>query len=297
MTTVLKLSERIPRAGRPGPNQSDHCFQDSVAALAGGLDRCKAGNRRFDAGCDLFVHGEKRDAIYCLADGWVALYSVLEDGGRQILHFALPGAVLAFVPGQIMTYSAQALTNTVVGVVPYSSLYALLNECPEFGMQLAWLVARDRGLAYDRLSSIGRGSARQRVAHLLLELFIRCRMQWPGHRIEEMHLPLTQEHIGDATGLTGVHVNRVLRGLRNDGILEFHYRRLRILDPDKLVDVAGVDPQVALSWIRNDVSNGPATCRQEERDCLTAFGSRAAGGRRPRLAPVDRRVCEGIHAL
>src|SRR3546814_2428575 len=56
-----------------------------------------------------------------------------------------------------------------------------------------------------------------------------------------MYLPLTQEHIGDATGLTFVHVNRILRTLRKEGVVEFHHRRLRILDPDRLVRVAGVD--------------------------------------------------------
>ncbi|MDF2119187.1 helix-turn-helix domain-containing protein [Roseiarcaceae bacterium H3SJ34-1] len=61
--------------------------------------------------------------------------------------------------------------------------------------------------------------------------------------------------MGDATGLTNVHVNRVLRDLRKEGIAEFHYRRLRILNPDRLVDVAGIDPHVALSWINNDSSN------------------------------------------
>jgi CRP-like cAMP-binding protein len=295
MTHVLKLSKKIPKAERTDVIQVDGYFQSCAMEFAERLDCCKSGDRRFEAGCDLFSHGEKRDAIYCLADGWVALYSLLEDGSRQILHFALPGAVLAFVPGQIMTYGALALTDAVVAVVRYNSLYALLDGFPELGMQLAWLVARDRGLAYDRLASVGRHSARERVAHLLLELFIRCRMQWPGHRIEEMQLPLTQEHIGDATGLTGIHVNRVLRDLRNDRILEFHYRRLRILDPDKLIDVAGVDPHVALSWIRNEVSGAPAAHHQRAQDGVTA--SRMTRGRRPRppVPLLGRRTCEGLH--
>ena len=75
-------------------------------------------------------------------------------------------------------------------------------------------------------------------------------MRWPHDRTEEIPLPLTQEHIGDATGLTGVHVNRVLRELRRERIVEFRYRRLRILNLDKLIDAAGVDPLVATSWIR-----------------------------------------------
>jgi hypothetical protein len=71
-----------------------------------------------------------------------------------------------------------------------------------------------------------------------------------------MLLPLTQEDIGDATGLTNVHVNRILRDLREEGVVEFHYRRLRIINPDKLADVAGVDPRVAVwrPWIDDSAS-------------------------------------------
>jgi CRP-like cAMP-binding protein len=249
MAQLLRLSGEIPKHRAAHTATKDECSPSRVIDLLDEFDRRKSGHRQFSAGCDLFRPGEKRNAIYRLVDGWVALYMLLEDGSRQILHFALPGAVLAFAPGRVTTYSAQALTDVVVCVVPYERLYALLREQPEAGMQLAWVLSRDRSLAYDRLASVGRHSARERVAHLILELFIRYRMRWPGHRIEEMHLPLTQEHIGDATGLTGVHVNRVLRDLRSEGILEFHYRRLRILDPDRLVDVAGIDPHMAWSWI------------------------------------------------
>jgi CRP-like cAMP-binding protein len=212
----------------------------------------RSGDREFVAGQDLFSLGAPCDFVYNLVSGWVFLYNILEDGRRQILHFALPGAVLGFVPanGAVATHSAQALTDAVVCVIPRKALGALSKTYPEIGFQLAWLMSRDRSLAFDHLTSIGRRSARERVAHLLLELFIRYRSQWPGNRIEEMHLPLTQEHIGDATGLTFVHVNRVLRSLRRDGVVEFHYRRLRILNPDKLIDVAGIDPQLAMSWIQ-----------------------------------------------
>lgn len=214
------------------------------------IARYKAGDREVKAGQDLFSLGDRCDAVYNLVSGWVFRYNLLEDGRRQILDFALPGAVLGFHPvrDSMTTFGAQALTDSVVCVIPHAALGPLSREFPEIGLRLAWLISRDRSLAFDHLTSIGRQSARERVAHLLLELFVRYRAQWPGYRIEEMHLPLTQEHIGDATGLTFVHVNRVLRDLRQDGIVEFHYRRLRILDPDKLVDMAGIDPQLLLSW-------------------------------------------------
>lgn len=216
----------------------------------------KWGDRQIRTGEDLFGLGNSGDSIYNLVEGWMILYNLFEDGRRQILHFALPGAVLGFHPsrGAKMTHSVQALTDAVVCVIPRKALVPLSKEYPEIGMRLAWLISRDRSLAFDHLTSIGRRSARERVAHLLLELFIRYRTQWPGSRIEEMELPLTQEHIGDATGLTFVHVNRVLRDLRLDGVVEFHYRRLRILDPDKLIDVAGIDPQIAMSWMRHQAT-------------------------------------------
>lgn len=62
--------------------------------------------------------------------------------------------------------------------------------------------------------------------------------KWPAPAIDEMHFPLTHEHIGDATSVTGTHVNRILRDFCNDRILELHDRRLRIFDPDRLLAVA-----------------------------------------------------------
>lgn len=215
-------------------------------------ERYKPTSRQFNAGVDLFRPGEQCGAIHYLVEGCVFLYDLLEDGRRQILHFALPGAILGLYPSGIATYGAQALMDTIVSLTPHDSLEPLFEKHPKIGLQLAHAAWRERNFAYDHLSSIGQRSARERVARLLLELFIRYRMRWPGSYIEEMHLPLTQEHIGDATGLTNVHVNRVLRDLRKEGILEFHYRRLRIMDPDKLVDIAGIDRQVALSWIENN---------------------------------------------
>ncbi len=259
---------------------TDDLYAECAPEVALAMAKYKSGYRKVDTGCDLFSLGEQHDVIYALAEGWVALYKLLEDGRRQILHFALPGAVLGFVTGQVMTYSAQALTPVVVCVIPRRNLYSVFRNHPEIGMQLAWLVSRDRNLAYDHLSSIGRQSARERVAHLLLELFIRYRMQWPGHRIEEMHLPLTQEHVGDATGLTGVHVNRVLRDLGKDGIVKFHYKRLQILNPDKLIDVAGIDPHVALSWIKEAPSNNATAGHHQAAKNISITAHLEAGRRR-----------------
>ena len=106
MTHALRLSEEIPRYRPPHAARSNEFSPDRTVELLDEFDRHKSSNRQFNAGCDLFRLGEKRDAIYRLVNGWVALYTLLEGGSRQILHFALPGAVLAFAPGRVMTHSA-----------------------------------------------------------------------------------------------------------------------------------------------------------------------------------------------
>ncbi|MFC3098357.1 Crp/Fnr family transcriptional regulator [Alteraurantiacibacter palmitatis] len=215
------------------------------------LPGVRGADRKVEAGQELFGVGAPFDGVHNLIDGWVALYTLLEDGRRQIVQFVLPGGVFGMFGASSgrTTYGAQALTEVLVCVIPQAVLSANLRDTPDVAARLVRSLSRDRALAFDHLTSVGRRNARERIACLILELFVRCRTQWPGNRIEEMYLPLTQEHIGDATGLTFVHVNRVLRTLRKEGVVEFHHRRLRILDPDRLVGVAGVDHNAAMAWL------------------------------------------------
>lgn len=247
--------ELIRRQGRQGAQDGA-----PASASAGGaspteqhrlLPGYHTGDRKIEAGRDLFSIGWTGKSVFNLLDGWVAVYTLLEDGRRQIVQFALPGAILGILPTRRgpATVGAQALTDVTVSVIPMPVLTAHTRTEPEICLRLVRSLARDCSLAFDHLTSIGRRSARERVAHLLLELFTRYRAQWPGNHIEEMTLPLTQEQIGDATGLTFVHVNRVLSALRKEGIVQFHYRRLRILNPDRLIEVAGVDSETALGWL------------------------------------------------
>ncbi|MBL8579671.1 MAG: Crp/Fnr family transcriptional regulator [Mesorhizobium sp.] len=248
-----QLSGRPPRP--KGASDGEACEPSNAVSLPMErhrlIPRYRDGDRKIEAGRNLFSIGSSGKSIFNLLEGWVAVYTLLEDGRRQIVQFALPGAILGVLPSRRApaTVGAQALTEVVVSVIPVSVLTSHSQADPEIGMRLARSLAHDCNLAFDHLTSIGRRSARERVAHLLLELFTRYRAQWPGNRSEEMVLPLTQEQIGDATGLTFVHVNRVLSALRKEGIVQFHYRRLRILDPDRLIEVAGVDPEIAMSWL------------------------------------------------
>lgn len=207
------------------------------------LSRYKSGERRLKAGEDLVTLGEPTQAVYILKYGWAFTFSPLADGRQLILRFAVATAVLDFQPGSnaVASYGVRALTDAIIDVISHGDLISLFRDNPAVGISLTTLLSRDRNLAFDQLTAICRFSARQRVGRLLLQLAIHSHLQTRASRTKEMFLPLTQEHLGDATGLSSVHVNRILRGLRNDGIVEFHYRRLKILDLEKLLELAGSD--------------------------------------------------------
>ena len=102
------------------------------------------------------------------------------------------------------------------------------------------MTAYDNALAHEHLTSLGRRSARDRIAHLLLELFhrVRLREQIPSAE-NSIDFPLTQEMIGNAVGLTAIHVNRTLMELRREGWIEIKSRRLIIPDPEALSKFIG----------------------------------------------------------
>ena len=241
-TTSIGATERTARMSEPenGSGQLPLNCRECLARLSRGLCAdCgpellsviashKSGDREFKAGQDLFQsRRDLRFDLQCNSGLGYSLQHFWKTDDDRFCISRCPALYSVTTPpiGRMMTYGAQALTNTTVCAVPHKALLSVAKQRPEFGLRLAWIVARDYSLALDRLTSLGRHSARERVAHLLLELFIRYRAQWPGSQIEEIEdLPLTQEDVGDATGLTFVHVNRVLRDLRKDGIVEFRYR-------------------------------------------------------------------------
>ena len=210
------------------------------------VERFKSGNSVFAAGTDLYSQGAPCKDLYTILDGWVFLHQILEDGRRQILDFALPGAFLGFQPDldADMAHSAQCLTDVAACIFPRKNLLDLFRAHPELALRMAWINARDWTLANEHLTNVGRRTARERVAHLLLELFYRVRLPDPSPHGDTIELPLAQEHIGDALGLTAVHVNRTLRGLRESGLVLVGGGTLRILDPDALAEVAGFDSEV-----------------------------------------------------
>lgn len=203
--------------------------------------RLANGHRFVPAGAELYSEGDEGGNLYVVIEGWMMQYQILSDGRRQILDFALPGTVLGFVSPSdpTLTHSSESLTGATVTVIPRHRLRDLCRSDPDFSDHLISGAAESLNLAFESITDIGRRSAREAVAHLLLRLHARIRAQCPRGTETSVMIPLTQEHIGDALGLTAVHVCRTLGKLRQDGILSLSNGMLVVLDLDGLREISG----------------------------------------------------------
>lgn len=203
----------------------------------------EAGARLVPVGSDLYRQGDMCSTYYIVLNGWIALTVLLDDGSCQILDFALPGAVLGFQsrPGAPMYHSARCLSVVRIYAFPRSRLDMIIEGNARLAVMLCRQITADEARAHDHLANLGLRGARERIARLLLEVYVRVRRRLPAEPGELIQLPLSQGHIGQALGLTYVHVCRTLQILREQKIARFANHKLEIIDPPALVAAAGIE--------------------------------------------------------
>jgi CRP-like cAMP-binding protein len=168
---------------------------------------------------------------------------VVADGSRQIVAFLIPGDFcdLHVTLLREMDHGIVALTPVKIAVVSQQIMIDLPIDRPTVGRALWRATLVDEAVLRSWVVNIGRREAFERIAHLFCELHARLTLVGlvnGGH----FALPLTQEVLADATGLTPVHVNRMLQKLRTDGLITLKSGELTILDLPALQQIAGFDP-------------------------------------------------------
>lgn len=198
--------------------------------------------RTFVAGRDLVHQGQSDQAAYILASGWACSYKILPDGERQIIDFQIPGDFLGLrsVLLHMSDHSIEPITDIEVSEVMVGDLLDAFGKTPRLAMAVLWAASRDEAMVVEHLVDIGRRTAIERMAHFLLELGSRLALVGMGSK-SGYQCPLTQYLMADALGLSAVHVNRVLRQLREEGMVSFRDGLVVFENYNKLVDFAGFD--------------------------------------------------------
>jgi CRP-like cAMP-binding protein len=203
------------------------------------LDGIYTGERSYRKGAIIRAERATAGEMFVVQRGWLFSSMLLEDGRRQIIRFHLRGDLLgadslafAEAPDAIV-----ALTDCEVQLIDKARFGRLFAEQPRLASLLFAMMQVDRVVLTDRLTSLGRSSAKGRVAALLLWIANRAKIADPTGG-DNISVPMTQEEIGDATGLTAVHVNRTMRALVEQGLIARLSGAIRILDTARLSRVA-----------------------------------------------------------
>ena len=178
-----------------------------------------------------------------LLDGIIARYRELADGQRQILELHVPGDFLdlhSFLLKRL-EHHVGSLTPVRVAFVPHDALREITERHAHLARLLWFSTLLDAAIHREQILSVGRRSAIARVAHLMCELQVRLELVGLADG-KRFLLPLTQTDIADVTGLTSVHVNRMLKRLRDDELVTFRGGEVVIHDWDRLQQLAEFNP-------------------------------------------------------
>ena len=206
------------------------------------LARFYQRRRRFQPGHELIHEGQTHASAFILARGWACSYKILPDGERQIVDFQIPGDFLGLrsILFRTADHSIEAVTRIEASEVLASDIVDAFSGAPRLATAVLWAASRDEAMVVEHLVNLGRRSAEERMAHFLLELGARLKLVGMGDRIG-FDCPLTQYHLADALGLSAVHVNRVLRQLREGGLVTFQKGRVVFDDFERLKELAAFD--------------------------------------------------------
>jgi CRP-like cAMP-binding protein len=214
---------------------------------------------------DLVVAGRPCRTFFLNHSGWLFRYKILHNGDRQIVDFILPGQVFGLQACffKASLYSIATVTDASVSAIPLEAVDRLFERNLPLAKGLFWSAVCEAAIVGEHLIDAARRSACERVSHLMLELFVRLKTTGQTDGMS-FNMPLTQELIGDALGLTTVHVNRTLRSLREDGLIKMSNKCVTILDFDALSLLADFDNSYlgeTARALRTEIASGtPAIC-------------------------------------
>lgn len=229
LSTCLYLA-KLQRRGAISP--------EAVAAF----DGLPATRREFDTFRDIVREGQQTTHSCFLESGVVSRYRTLRNGARQILSFHIRGDMidLQSVLLPIADHGIRTHVPTRVLEVPHAAILDVAARFPELGRALWFDTLVDAAIFREWTVNVGRRSARERTAHLLLEFQYRLREVGLAEG-DTFPMPISQADLSDALGISPVHLSRTLQALRKDRLITMFSRTVVIEDPERMATLAGFD--------------------------------------------------------
>jgi CRP/FNR family transcriptional regulator, anaerobic regulatory protein len=229
------------------------CLREFTAKELEFVSNFKSGELNVQAGTSILLQSTNSAHLYTVLSGWSFRYKTLPDGRRQILNYAMPSDLLG-LQGSVndeMQHSVEALTDVMLCVFPREKLWDLYTNYPTLAFDITWIAAREEQILDEGLTSVGRRTAMERLAYLLLTMFQRAEEVGltKGNSIQ---FPFTQQHVADTLGLSLVHTNKTLQRLNATKTMRWKGRRFEILDREALAKLASYerpDPQARRPFI------------------------------------------------
>lgn len=193
-------------------------------------------------GSDIVSLGETVDYMFVIEQGWAMRYRMLDDGRRQILNFMLPGDCfdLMSLTRAKSDHAISAATQVRLRRVASGDFIRAVSQESQLAASFWWASIQEEAILREQIIRVGRRSAKERVAHLLLELNRRV-AAIEGRITDFLSLPIPQTLIADALGLSVVHISRTLTKLKSDGLIETTFDGIKILEREKLVKLSDFD--------------------------------------------------------
>lgn len=208
--------------------------------------------REFPADTPIVLEGDRPSQCCLVMNGFACRSKVVMQGERQILSFHIPGDIpdLQSLFLKIMDHDLATISPATLGFIDHAALRALIDAHPAIARALWRETLIDAAIFREWIVNMGVRPAAARMAHLLAE--VRSRMAAVGLvHDKEFEFPVTQAKLGEALGLSTVHVNRVLQAFRAEHVLDLKKNTVTITDYEKVVAAAGFDDSY-LHRSRND---------------------------------------------
>jgi CRP-like cAMP-binding protein len=198
--------------------------------------------RDVPAHTNIVKEGDRPGSSCLVIEGFVCRSRNTSDGKRQILSIHIPGDIpdLQSLHLHVLDHDVWTASPAKLGFISHDSLRDLCSARPVITNAFWRETLIDAAIFREWIVNVGRRDARGAMAHLLVEQAHRLRAVGIGNG-DEFPLPLTQMELADALGLTPVHVNRVLQGLRKDNLLEVEKDRVKFLEPERIRQIAGFE--------------------------------------------------------